>query len=304
MNTNKDLLDKAYKDSISITHRHILSVINTLLKFEKVFESKQTIRILDAGCGSGKMIYFLNEFLPLFNKGKQFMIYGYDVLDHGVQQRDYEKVTFSYLHENAPEIDWDDRIRMINSNDDWPFGNNTFDFVLSNQVLEHAWDHDQFFREHARVLHDKGFGVHIFPLKDAIIDWHVCLPSVHKLNSWDAIYKKIKFYTKLGVSVRYNREKYVYNNDKDQFSRIWADKIYHYCNYQNFKELSKSTKKSHLSITTRFTFNFYWSKFRETLGIKPDLIFKNGPSSRILFFFCKHITGVSIILYKGEYSTY
>jgi SAM-dependent methyltransferase len=294
----------AYKDSISITHRHILSVLNTLFKSESQLKNKEIIRILDAGCGNGKMILYLNKYLPLYNPGKKLFIYGYDVLDHGVQKDDYAKETFSYLSDQAPEINWKDRIRMINSHDDWPFESKTFDIVLSNQVVEHVWDHDHFFREHSRVMNDKAFGVHIIPFKEAIIDWHICLPRVHKINNWESIYRKIRFYTKLGISIRYNKEKYLYKNDKNQFSKIWADKIYHYCNYKNVKEISSIAKKNHLCFTSKFTFNYYFRKFSEVFGLKPDFEYTNKKSSKLIFFFCKHITGVSVVLYKGEYSTY
>lgn len=282
----------------------MLSIINTILRNEKLFERQKIIKILDAGCGNGKMIYFLNKFLPLFNIDKQFLIYGYDVLDHGVQKEDYMGDTFSFLNDSNPEIDWGDRIRMINSFDNWPFNDRIFDFVISNQVLEHVWDHDQFFNEQARVINDKGFSIHIFPVKEIIIDGHVFLPNVHKLNSWDAIYKKVKFYTKIGLGKVYAKNKKDYNNDIDSFSRIWADKIYHFCNYQSYKELSKSVKKNHLCMTTRFTYNYYKRKLSEIIGKKPDFIYKYVPSSKITFFLLKYISGITIVLYKNEYSKY
>lgn len=302
MNIN-EISANAYKDSISITHRHMLSVINTMLRFEKSISDKDIIRILDAGCGDGTMIYFLNKYLPLFNSGKLFLIYGYDLLDHGVQKDDYVHKTFAYLNENAPEINWSERIKLIKSDEDWPFENEFFDFVVSNQVMEHVWDHHQFFNQQNRVLAEKGFSHHIFPVKEVIVDGHVFLPAVHKQNSWDAIYRKVKFYTRLGFGVYYKNKK-DYNNDVDYFSRVWADKIYHFCNYPTYAELSKAAKNNHLCITTRFTFEFYWRKLKEMAGVKQAFIYKNKSSSKILFFFLRYISGVSIVLYKGEYSTY
>jgi SAM-dependent methyltransferase len=299
----KELVNAAYRESVSITHRHMLAVINTILKYEKSLLDKQDIRILDAGCGSGSMIYFLNKYLPLFNPKRNFLIYGYDLTDHGVQEADYIKKTFSYLHENNPEIDWSQRIKLIRSTDDWPFQNEFFDLVISNQVLEHVWNHHQFFSEQNRVLSSIGFSHHIFPVKEVIIDGHIFLPGVHKLNSWDAIYRKVRFYSRLRLGV-FQKEKNKYRNSIDYFSRVWADKIYHYCNYQTYSELCKAAKNNHLCITTRFTFNYYSRKFRELLGFKPDLIYKNNPSSKIVFFFLKYISGISIVLYKGEYSKY
>lgn len=303
MNTDEKLKQAAYKDSVSITHRHMLSVINTMLKHEKVLSDKSTIKILDAGCGGGFMIYYLNKYLPLFNEGKKILIYGYDLIDHGVQESGFSKKTFSYLTDKFPEIDWNDRIKLITSDQGWPFEDGFFDFVISNQVLEHVWDHHQFFREQKRVLMHKGFSHHIFPLKEAIMDGHVFLPGVHRLNSWDAVFRKIRFYTRAGFGI-YRKQKKDFGYNKDYFSRVWADKIYHYCNYQTYAELSKAAKDNHLCVTTRFTFQFYWRKLMEIFGIKIGFIYGYKPSSKISFFFLKYIAGVSIVLYKGEYARY
>lgn len=303
MDKGELLIKDAYKESISITHRHTLSALNTMLKYEETLSNKTTIKILDAGCGNGTMIYYLNKYLPLFNEGKEFLIYGYDLIDHGVQKDGYAKETFSYLHDNVPGIDWSERIKLIAFDQNWPFEDGTFDIVISNQVLEHVWDHHQFFREQNRVLMNAGFSHHLFPVKEVIMDGHVFLPGVHKLHSWDAIYRKVKFYTSLGFGL-YRKEKKKYGYNKEYFSRVWADKIYHFCNYQSYAELGKAAKDNHLCLTTRFTGEFYWRKFKEILGFKTAFIYKNKPSSKIIFFFLKYIAGVSIVLYKGEYSKY
>ncbi len=300
---NKTRIQDAYKNSTSITHRHILAVINTIIRDEKILHGSDTIKILDAGCGNGILIYYLNKYLPLFNPGKKFTIYGFDLIDHGVQKESYFKKTFSFLKENVPEIEWEERIKMIKSQDGWPFDNESFDFVVSNQVLEHVWDHDQFFKENHRVLSEKGFSIHLFPIKELLIDGHAFLPKVHKLNSWDAIYRKVKFYSKLGLG-RYRTEKRIYNNDVTFYSKVWADKIYHYCNYQTYQEISKAVKKNKLCLTTRFTFGYYWRRFRELMGARPDFYYNNYVSSKMIFYFFKHISSISIVLYKGEYSKY
>jgi hypothetical protein len=153
------------------------------------------------------------------------------------------------------------------------------------------------------VLSAKGFAMHLFPVKEVFIDGHIFLPKVHQLNSWDAIYRKVKFYSRLGFG-RYRTEKKSYNHDIILFSKVWADKIYHYCNYQTYREISKAAKKNKLCLTTRFTFHYYWRKMREIIGIKPNFHYNNYVSSKIIFYFFKHISGISIVLYKGEYSQY
>jgi len=299
----KDIILNAYKDSVSITHRHILSVINTTIIREKALNNSTTIKILDAGCGDGILIYFLHKYLHFFNPDKKFLIFGYDVIDHGVQESNYSQKTFSYLQANAPEIEWNERIKMIKSEENWPFENESFDIVVSNQVLEHVWNHDHFFKENHRVLSKTGFSVHLFPLKEILIDGHVFLPKVHQLKSWDAIYRKVKFYSKFGLG-RYKTEKQNFNNDIIYFSKVWADKMYHYCNYQTYPEISKVIKKNKLCFTTRFTSNYYLRKSREILGMKPDFYYKSYVSSKIAFYLFKYVSSISLVLYKDEYSKY
>ena len=298
----KELIKQAYNESASITHRHILATINTLIKNENYLKSKKEIRILDAGCGDGNLLYFLHKYLPLLNDKVSFLIYGYDLLDHGVQPGDYIEKSLKTIIEKDPAVDWKDRIRYIHENDEWPFENNSFEIVVSNQVLEHVGDHNKFLHEQARVMTDKGFAIHLFPLREVFLDSHIFLP-VHRIESWDALYKRIKFYSILGFG-RYRKEKKMHNGNIDLFSRLWADKIYHYCNYPSFSELSRVAKNNHLCITPRFTYYYYKRKFQEILGIKEDFIHKNKPSSQILFFLLKHLSGVCIIMYKGEYSLY
>lgn len=299
----KELIKQAYDESSSITHRHILASINTLIKNEKNLHSKREIRILDAGCGDGNLLYFLHKYLPLFNEKVSFIIYGYDLLDHGVQPQDYSEKSLKTLYAKDPSINWQDRIRYIHVNDAWPFEDKSFEIVISNQVLEHVWNHHEFLHQQARVLTDKGFAIHLFPLREVFLDSHIFLPTVHRMKSWDALYKKIKFYSRLGFG-SYRKEKKSYNGDLDLFSRVWADKIYHYCNYPSFSQLTKAAKENHLCITPRFTFYYYKRKFQELLGSKEDFLYENKPSSKVLFFLFKRISGVSIIMYKGEYSMY
>lgn len=300
---SKELVMDAYKKSDSVTHRHILSVINTFLKNEPALIRLPKVKILDAGCGKGGLIIYLQQFLPLFNEGIDFEIFGYDVVDHGVQESDYFISSVKNLEEKIPGIQWKKRIKFIHAIDNWPFDDNSFDIVISNQVLEHVWDHRSFFREQQRVLKDKGFSIHIFPVREVMFDGHIFMPIVHKSRSWDSMYRRIKFFSRLGIGV-FKKEKSKFNNDINFFSRVWADKLYHYCNYKSFREFSEFAKDNHLCITTRFTYDYYRRRGLEILGFRPKFVYKYRPSSSFLFFFLKRISGICLTMYNGEYSSY
>jgi len=57
-----------------------------------------------------------------------------------------------------------------------PFANDTFDFVFSDQVLEHVRDHERAFAEIARVLKPGAISLHIFPAKLKPTESHLHVP--------------------------------------------------------------------------------------------------------------------------------
>jgi len=96
--------------SKSLTHVHIYNCIATILKSHK---TNVPIKILDAGCGDGELISYLHrsfqENFPLI----KIHIYGFDVIDHGVQSAGYGSKTLALLETLAPSINWKDRIQFL-----------------------------------------------------------------------------------------------------------------------------------------------------------------------------------------------
>ena len=137
-------------DSESVTHLHLLSVLVTEINKKK--SVGKIINILDAGCGNGHLTVFLQVNLVAFFPEMELHIYGYDIADHGVQAKDFFLGTAKWCEEKCPDIKWDERLKLISHDQSWPFESEFFDFVVSNQVLEHVWNHRQFFSEHSRIL--------------------------------------------------------------------------------------------------------------------------------------------------------
>jgi ubiquinone/menaquinone biosynthesis C-methylase UbiE len=104
--------------------------------------------ILDFGCGEGKTVHQYRK--------AGFNAFGADIL----------------LHEE------NDFLRLISIKENYriPFDNETFDFVFSEQVLEHARNYRQALSEIHRVLKPHGFSLHIFPSKFKPIEPHVFVP--------------------------------------------------------------------------------------------------------------------------------
>lgn len=57
-----------------------------------------------------------------------------------------------------------------------PFDDNTFDYVFSEQVLEHVANYEESLAENWRVLKPGGFSLHVFPSRWRPVEPHVFVP--------------------------------------------------------------------------------------------------------------------------------
>jgi SAM-dependent methyltransferase len=120
--------------------------------------------ILDYGCGAGRRVY------ELLDAGYSHAT-GYDVVD--------------YLALRDPA----DRARfLIGPDGHVPVPDATFDFVFSDQVLEHVIDQPTAFQEMVRILKPGGISVHVIPAKWQLIEPHIKVPlgglRPFKRTSW------------------------------------------------------------------------------------------------------------------------
>ena len=294
-----DKIDEAIEHSISITHKHILSIINTKLRFGKF---DKTIRILDAGCGNCELVSYLQKFVPIFNDSIGVEVYGFDVSDSKVQFGDYCTKAHQMLAERFDDIDWNARIKIISTKDKWPFDNSYFDIIVSNQVLEHVQNHHSFFSENYRVQKMDGFAIHLFPLKNYIIEGHVRLPFAHRFNNWHSIYTYLKIlsYLRLG--------KWKYLADKcsvDDFSKSYSDFLSFYCNYLSMSDLIEITRENGFRVGFNFSGNFYYEKLKEVFRIRNKFIYNKEKKHLLSIHLLKYISSITLFLEKkDEYINY
>lgn len=99
-------------------------------------------RILDFGCGQGRLVETLVE--------KSYEAFGVDIYDR-----------FSsgpYSHGGRCQLIELPSYKI-------PFADNSFDAVMSAGVLEHVFNLDVVFKEICRVLKPNGISIHVFPSK-------------------------------------------------------------------------------------------------------------------------------------------
>jgi SAM-dependent methyltransferase len=97
-------------------------------------ENKKGLKILDIGCGTGETLSFLKDYLP------KPILYGVDSSPVAINY------TKKRGHKNILKVD----AKKL------PFGNNTFDYILLLDVIEHIEDDTAILVEAKRVLKKKG----------------------------------------------------------------------------------------------------------------------------------------------------
>jgi SAM-dependent methyltransferase len=124
-------------------------------------------RVLDFGCGEGAMV------AEYRNAG--YDTYGCDIVRTGsgsdrVNDRFIQEIDSKHYH--------------------LPFADDYFDFVFSDQVMEHVQDHASAFAEIKRVMKPGASSLHIFPAKLKPIEAHTFVPLGGALQnrSWLTIW--------------------------------------------------------------------------------------------------------------------
>ncbi len=121
-------------------------------------DSRQ-IRVLDYGCGGGEIVKLL--------RAQAVEAFGCDPF--------YGATTYSELENSA--LLGTAILKM--EEDKIPFPDNYFDFLVSNQVIEHVEDLDKTLAEFQRVLKPGGQFLTIFPDKSTWREGHCEIPFLH-----------------------------------------------------------------------------------------------------------------------------
>jgi 2-polyprenyl-3-methyl-5-hydroxy-6-metoxy-1,4-benzoquinol methylase len=95
---------------------------------------KEGIRILEIGCGAGRLTNYLTQ--------RGFNVIGFDISESLIKDG---------------KVRYPDAIKIIASGDSMPFSNSTFDVILSFDVLEHISDVKRHLSEVRRILKKDGF---------------------------------------------------------------------------------------------------------------------------------------------------
>jgi SAM-dependent methyltransferase len=255
----------------SITHQHLLSVINTLLIRSRA--NQETVHILDAGCGNGHFIYYLHRGLQVLHPGKLFVIHGFDVSDHGVQSDGFLSDAMKNLTILDPDIDWSQRIYSLNQGQSWDFNEQKYDFIVSNQVLEHVRDKDSFFFNVGKKLTDGGYSVHLAPLRSVFPEDHVHIPFAHRFTNFGAMHGFIRMMSALGIG-KFREANKSTGIDLETYSERHADYLYHWTAYSSESETLMYARRHFMRADFRFSFEFYTAKLAQLFGVRARTCYR------------------------------
>ncbi len=282
----------------SVTHQHLLGVVNTLVRH--ALHGRETIHILDAGCGNGQLIRYLHECLHVLHPGKCFVIHGFDVSDHGVQSEGFLSEAVRNLLAVDPTVEWSSRIFSLQQDQPWNFSTQQYDVIVSNQVLEHVRDKDRFFFNVSQKLIDGGHSVHLAPLRSVIPEDHVHIPFAHRFTNFDAMHGYIRMMSALGIG-KYRGAKKETGVDLAVYAERHADYLYHWTAYSSESETLSYARKHFMRADFRFSLEFYTAKLAQMTGFgaRTHYTFRSwGFRDALMIKILRYLSSVTLVTEK------
>ena len=280
----------------SLTHVHLARVIGAEARYHRA----RPLRILDAGCGNGHLIDYVQSSFTAHDPSTEIELHGFDVAEPGVQQVGFFERAVSDLSQSHPGVDWPSRLSLINNNEPWPFPDEHFDFVISNQVLEHVMDLEHFLKEVERVLRPGGCSVNLFPVRDAVMEGHVGVPFAHRVFNHDLRSSYLELVARLGLDsvgplVRQR------GMSAAEYGESTSDCVSFMTAYRSWAEIAQLAQTLGLRANYRYTQELYWSKILSLFGRDYRGGYdsaRHAPVDTMLFHMLKLVSGVTIVLEK------
>lgn len=279
----------------SISHEHLLSIINTE---SRRFTDDYAVRILEVGCGNGDLVSYLFQNLPMLNSRLTYDIFGFDVADHCIDSKlVFPDSIIKQLEKRFSGVPWKERIGKVTVNDKWPYPDKYFDVIISNQVCEHVDNPNLFFSEINRVMRYGGFSVHLFPLKHCLYEGHLFLPFVHRIMNYDLLKYYITIMSRIGIG--WYKTKKRKGVSIDEYAENKAQYLCYFTNYLSHKQLLNLAKANKLLISFKYTREFYSKKIRAIFKLNRSYEYKTKRSifaDYLSFLILIYISSITVFL--------
>jgi SAM-dependent methyltransferase len=183
------------------------------------------LRVLDFGCGFGEVVALLRD-RGVDASGADVFYDGADWSDARLQ---------ALLREGT--------IRRIGEDRRLPFADDSFDLVISDQVLEHVEKLDEAVAEIDRVLAPEGISYHHFPTRDVLREGHTGIPLAHRLPPGRLRYAWTYALRRAGLG-----KHTAGHPDAAAWTRWKLDWIDRYCFYRSNAEIRRLLEGRHVLV--------------------------------------------------------
>ena len=248
---------------------NFLNLLSNELKGRKNMGAS-TCKLLDVGCGRGELLFFLYERLAMSFPEIDFQFSGLEIEGYGAGN-EYLKQMNSASREKYGERGIHFSV-IREADDEWPYEAHSFDFVISNQVLEHVADKEHFLARIKASLKPGGLNINSFPSAKSWMEPHLGLPRVHKTNDYFRVIARIKFWSRVFGRLFNEHKAHVPELSRDTYARYQADYLLfhtHYISAVEFLELNKRLGlKAYTSGNSDLLAYYLFKQFRDTSIIR------------------------------------
>ncbi|AKH42840.1 SAM-dependent methyltransferase [Altererythrobacter atlanticus] len=289
---------------VPVTHQHIFTILQTLIAEGRVPRSDRPLRILDIGCGDGRLINSLQSLFTRHMPELQVEICGFDIGEHGFKDSSQLSGTLELLTENHPGIDWSNRVRLISDGDPWGYEAGSFDLAVSNQVIEHVEDLQHFLVNLRETLAPGGQSVHVFPLSQCMQEAHCLVPFSHWIKDYNYRVAWIALLSRLGIG-RYRVDRKLLGHDTvARHAEETAKFIECWTTYRSFGEIARMAGNLSMATSYHFTKNLLPTKLRQMMGRKPARKYRRWTPFGIewlSYLFVRSMTSATLVISPLRY---
>ena len=256
-----------WRSRAPVTHDHIFGVIRTLLQDGSLSPpTGRPLRILDIGCGDGRLMDSLMRLAEAEMPERAIEIYGFDIGEQGYRDDHQKNEAEDHLTQCHPRVQWRDRIKIVSDTAPWGYAEGFFDIAVSNQVIEHVRDLDGFLDNMQHSLNRAGASIHLFPLSHCIPEAHCLVPFAHWIADFDYRVGWISLMSKIGIG-RFRADRKTLGHDTPAIHAFETAKyIQCWTSYRSFSQISVACSAKNMSISYHFTKDFFFTKARHQLG--------------------------------------
>lgn len=179
------------------------------------FAAKRGGRVLDYGCGDGKIVELL--------LAKNVDAYGCDVFYEGGS---YRSAVRSALIDGGRVLEM--------KGDHTPFPDNHFDTVVNNQVMEHVQNLDAVLREIHRVMKPGATLLSLFPDRGVWREGHLRVPFLHRFPKGRLRTAYALAFRSVGLGANHGTASMI------EWSRNAGDWIDKWCYYRPYQEIHET----------------------------------------------------------------